>query len=126
MQTPKREYDGEHLLSAPLLKFSIDKEVDRLKTEPTWADGDRNAITLQKNSKLRVVLITMRKGASLKEHKVEGPITIFVLSGKIIFSTGDDKINMSGNELIVLEKTIPHDVEALEDSSFILTIIQPK
>ena len=37
----------------------------------------------------------------------------------------DDKINAGANELIVLEKAIPHDVEALEDAVFILTIIQP-
>ncbi len=68
----------------------------------------------------------MHKGTLLKEHKVEGPITVFVLSGKIIFSAGDDKINAAANELIVLEKTIPHNVEALEDAAFVLTIIQLK
>lgn len=113
-------------LQAPLLKLSIDEESDVLKNEPGWINGDRNAITLQKNSSLRVVLISMRKGTSLKEHKVEGPITLFVSSGKIIFTAGEDKIDAGKNELIILEKTIPHNVEALEDTDFILTIIQPK
>jgi quercetin dioxygenase-like cupin family protein len=126
MSDLKRESIDNRPLRAPLLRFSIDKEIDRMKKESSWIDGDRDAITLQKNSSLRVVLITMHKGAVLHKHKVEGPITVFVLSGKIIFSAGDDKTNASENELIVLEKTIPHDVEALEDAVFILTIIQPK
>lgn len=113
-------------LQAPLLKLSIDKETEILKKEPGWINGDRNAITLQKNSSLRVVLISMRKGTLLKEHKVEGPITLFVSSGKIIFTAGEDKIDAEKNELIILEQTISHDVEALEDTDFILTIIQPK
>lgn len=111
-------------LKAPLLSFSIDKEIDKLKKETAWINGDRNAITLQKNSNLRVVLISLHKGAKLHEHKVEGPITLFVLSGKMNFIAGEEKVVAETNELIVLDKATPHDVEALEDTTFILTIIQ--
>lgn len=72
------------------------------------------------------MLISLRKGATLHEHKVEGPITLFVLSGKMNFIAGEEKIVAETNGLIVLEETIPHDVEALEDTTFILTIIQKK
>ena len=125
MTTHERPTLGERTLKAPLLSFSIENEIEKLQSETAWKDGDRNAVTLQKNSRLRVVLISLRKGATLREHKVEGPITLLMISGKIRFIAGDDKINVGANELIVLEKTIPHDVEALEDAVFILTIIQP-
>lgn len=113
-------------LKAPLLTFSIDKKIDQLKKETAWINGDRNAVTLQKNSNLRVVLISLRKGSSLQEHKVDGPITLFVLSGKMSFIAGKKTVKAKTNGLIVLEKTIPHDVKALEDTTFILTIIQKK
>lgn len=73
---------GERILKAPLLSFSIEEEIEKLQKETAWKDGDRNAVTLQKNSDLRVVLIPLRKGATLNEHKVECPITLFVVSGK--------------------------------------------
>lgn len=111
-------------LKAPLLTFSINKETAKLKKETAWINGDRNAVTLQKNSNLRVVLISLRKGAALQEHKVDGPITLFVLSGKMSFIAGKKTVKVKTNELIVLEKAIPHDVKALEDTTFILTIIQ--
>lgn len=114
------------VLKAPLLTFSLGEKITQLKKETAWINGDRNAVTLQKNPKLRVVLISLRKGATLHEHKVEGPITLFVLSGKINFIAGEEKVNVESNGLIVLEKAIPHDVKALEDATFILTIIQPK
>jgi len=126
MSESKRENLKDRMLKAPLLNFSIDKEIEKLKKESAWINGDRNAVTLQKDSNLRVVLITLRKGVTLHEHKVEGPITLFVLSGKINFIAGEEKINAKSNGFIVLDKAIPHDVEALEDSSFILTIIQSK
>jgi len=113
-------------LKTPMLNFSIDKEIAQLKKETAWINGDRNAVTLQKNSNLRVVLISLRKGATLHEHKVEGPITLFVLSGRMNFIAGEEKIIVGNNEFIVLEKATPHDVEALEDTTFILTIIQTK
>lgn len=125
MTTHERPTLGERTLRAPMLSFSIEKEIEKLQNENAWKEGDRNAVTLQKNSRLRVVLISLRKNATLKEHQVEGPITLYMISGKISFITDDGKIIAGANELIVLEKTIPHDVEALEDSVFILTVIQP-
>lgn len=125
MTKSNRESLGERTLRAPLLSFSINNEIEKLLKEPGWLTGDRNAVTLQKNPKLRVVLISLRKGAVLHEHKVEGPITIMVLSGNINFIVGEEKVNTKANGMIVLERAIPHDVEALEDSTFILTIIQP-
>ena len=116
----------EKSLKAPLLSFSIEQEIENLQKEPEWKEGNRNAVTLQKDSNLRIVLISLRKGITLHEHKVEGPITLFVLSGKINFTAGEEKVHAESNRFIVLDKAIPHDVEALEDTSFILTSIQPK
>lgn len=126
MSEQERPKLSKRKLKDMLLSFSINNETDKLKTEGAWINGDRNAVTLQKNSNLRVVLISLHKGAALHEHKVEGPITLFVLSGKMTFIAGEERIVAETNELIVLEKTIPHNVEALEDTTFILTIIQLK
>jgi len=126
MAKSKRESLKDRALKAPLMNFSIDKEIEKLKKEPAWLNGDRNAVTLQKDSNLRVVLIMLHKGVTLHEHKVEGPITLFLLSGKINFIAGKEKVSAESNGFIVLDKAIPHDVEALEDSTFILTIVQPK
>ena len=114
------------VLEAPILAFSIDKKIAQLKKETEWINGDRNAVTLQKNSNLCVVLISLHKGAKLLEHKVDGPITLFVISGKIKFVCENKEVDVESNGLIVLEKTTSHDVEALEDTTFILTIIQTK
>jgi len=124
MSEQERPKLSERKLKDTILSFSINNETDKLKSETTWINGDRNAVTLQKNSNLRVVLISLRKGAALNEHKVEGPITLFVLSGKMKFIAGEEKVIVGSNEFIVLEKATPHDVEALEDTTFILIIIQ--
>lgn len=126
MSESKRESLKKRVLTAPFMDFSINEEVEKLRNEPAWLKGDRNAVTLQKDSNLRVVLTSLRKGTTLHEHKVVGPITLFVLSGKLNFIVGLEKVSVGANEFIVLEKAIPHNVEALEDVAFILTLIRPQ
>jgi hypothetical protein len=67
--------------AGPLLHMRIGEQVEHLKQEPTWRTGDRNAITLTKGSTVRVVLIVLKKGATLHDHWVGGPITIQAISG---------------------------------------------
>lgn len=126
MSEQERPKLSERKIKDTLLSFSIDSETDKLKSENAWLNGSRNAVTLQKDKNLRVVLISLHKGVTLHEHKVEGPITLFVVSCKINFFAGKDKVSADSNGFIVLDKAIPHDVEALEDTTFILTIIQNK
>lgn len=126
MSESTRESLKRRVLTAPFMDFSINEEVEKLRKEPAWLKGDRNAVTLQKDSNLRVVLTSLRKGTTLHEHTVVGPITLFVLSGKLNFIVGLEKVCVEANEFIVLEKAIPHNVEALEDVAFILTLIQPQ
>lgn len=54
------------------------------------------------------------------------PDNIICSIWKINFIVGEDKVYAESNGLIVFEKAIPHDVETLEDTTFILTIIQAK
>jgi quercetin dioxygenase-like cupin family protein len=116
----------ERSLDAALLSFTIDEQVKQLKQEKSWQSGDRNAVTLVKNPSVRVTLMALRKGASLREHHVEGPITIYIVEGSIDFIVGQEKCTLKRGSFLTLERTIPHDVEALEDSVILLTIIQPK
>ena len=114
----------KRVLNAQLLSFEIGELINRLKKQRQWRSGDRTAITLVKTQKLRVVLMALRKGAAMREHHVEGPITIYLIDGSIRFILGAVKCKMRSNGFLALERTIPHDLEALEDSVLLLTIVQ--
>lgn len=123
---PERKSVHERTLDAPLLNFSIREKIEELKNESEWKQGDRNAITLQKNDDLRVVLMSVRKGTVLQEHRADGPITVFVVSGKMDFITEGKRVSMETNDIVVLEKPMVHRVEAHEETHFLLTVILPK
>lgn len=121
----RRAPRAKRTLAAPLLSFSLAEEVDRLKQELEWEARSRNSITLIKTPDLSVVLVALRKGGTICGHEVEGPITVLALSGAINFKAGKQSKTLKANELASVGKAIPHNVEALEDSSFLLTIANP-
>lgn len=108
----------------PLVHFRINEQLERLKQEPTWRGGDRNAITLTKEPTLRVVLIAMKKGATLREHQTSGPITIQAVSGSLRLSAGGQVLELGPREVAIIESAIDHEVQALEESALLVTLVR--
>jgi hypothetical protein len=81
--------------AGPVVHNRLLEEVERLKGEPAWRDGDRNAITLTKSTGLRLVLTVLRQGAVLREHRAPSAATLHVISGRIVLHAGDRSLGAS-------------------------------
>jgi quercetin dioxygenase-like cupin family protein len=125
MADKERKAVADRGLAAPLHTFSVQDALGQLRKESAWESGDRNAVTLVKTEKVRVVLIGMKQSTSLHEHQVEGPMTLYVIEGSIKFTVGTHYCTLKRSGFVSLDKAIPHNVEALEESAFLLTILQP-
>jgi quercetin dioxygenase-like cupin family protein len=115
----------ERSLDAPVLRFKLDEELDRLKGESDWVGGKRT-ITLAKLGGLRVVLIALRPGATLDEHVAAGAVTIQVLDGNVDVSVGGEARRLGAGELLAMEPALPHAVRAEGAAAFLLTLAQPE
>lgn len=71
---------------------------------------------------LRIGLIAMKSGSQWQEHKTESRIVIQVIEGHIRFSLKGRACELRKGELLMLEPGIPHSVEALEETAFLLTL----
>ena len=111
-------------MAEPLMEFDLPAEIDRLRTETTWSTG-QNAKTLVKYDDLRVVLTALRAKARIPEHKTEGRISVHVISGHLRLRAGGRTFSLRPGSLLTLDHGVPHDVEALEESAFVLTIAWP-
>ncbi len=120
--TPLRP-DGERLLNAPLVEIDLNQFITQLKQETTWADSDRNSITVFKSDVMSIVLIGMRADAALKTHKAKGHITVQVLEGAIKFTAEDQTVSIEKGQMISLKENIPHSVLAMKESFFLLTMM---
>ena len=61
----------------------------------------------------------------MKEHHVDGTSSVQVLSGQIRYSTQGKVYELRTGNLLTLGASIEHGVEAIEESSFLLTISWP-
>lgn len=111
-------------MASPFLEFDLAAEVDRLRLESTWQTG-RNARTLIKYNDLRVVLTALRSGIRVPEHKTDGRISVHLLSGHVRLNAVGRAFDLRPGSLVALDQGEPHDLEALEDSTFLLTIAWP-
>ena len=114
--------DGNRLLDASLFRMDLNQFADQIKNEAGWKTGDKNSITVYKSENLRIVLIGLHKEAELKKHTAIGTISVQVLEGKIRFSTEEESVELTKGEMIALHKQIPHQVQAIEESIFLLTV----
>ena len=112
-------------VSGPATLVDLAAEVDALRRESGWQQGDRNAKTFLKESDVRAVLTALKAGATVKEHSVPGPAIVQALSGRISLRLPDQTVELSVGQLVALEGNLPHDVEAIEESAFLVTIAWP-
>ena len=111
-------------MAAPYLEFDIARELEQLHGEPEWKSG-QNAKTLVKNEGLRIVLIALKAQSRIPEHQTEGRISIHAVAGHLKVRAEGRTFDLPAGTLLALNQRLPHDVEALEDSAFLLTIAWP-
>ena len=115
-------------LGAEVIRRNIKDELEKLKQAASWQrESGRSSETLVKYNEFRIVLVRMKPGSYMSHHRAEGPISIQVIQGKIRVHLPEDRLNeLEPGELLTLDRCLEHDVEALEESAFLLTIAWPE
>ena len=107
-----------------IMEFDLPAEIHRLQAETKWSTG-KNARTLIKYDDFRVVLTALQAKVRIPEHKADGRISVHVLSGHIQLQASGRTFSLRPGGLLAIDQGVPHAVEALEESAFLLTIAWP-
>jgi quercetin dioxygenase-like cupin family protein len=115
-------------LANEVIRRNIGIELQKLKKAPSWQrESGRSSETLVKYGEFRIVLVRMKPGSYMSHHRAEGPISIQAIQGKIRVHLPEDRIEeLEVGDLLTLDRCLEHDVEALEESAFLLTIAWPE
>lgn len=108
-------------LAAPYLEFDIGREIEQLHHEPAWTSG-QNAKTLFKYDDFRVVLMVLRAHTRVPSHQTEGRISLQTIHGHLQVRAAGRTFDLPVGSLLALDRGLPHDVEAVEESVLLLTI----
>ena len=111
-------------MAAPYLEFDLGREIDQLLQE-AGAASDHNAKTLIKYGDFRVVLTVLRARGRIPSHHTRGRISIHVVRGHMHLRAEGRTFDLRAGSLVALDRGVAHDVDALEDSAFLITVVLP-
>lgn len=112
----------QRAITGVALSFSLDDELRVLRQE-LEAVGERVGRTILKNGPLRVTLVGLKPGGTLRSHRADGPITIHVVEGAIDFEVGGEVWPLPTGTLFSLEAGHAHSVTSTAGGIFLLTVV---
>lgn len=123
MQTTRMSPEArEHMLAPRSAEIDLNEEGKRLRLEAQYMEHGHGATTLIRYPDLRVVQLALKGGTLIREHQAEGRMLLQCLSGRVRIDMPDGRAELSAGEMLALERCVPHDLEALEDSDVLITI----
>ena len=105
-------------MSSTLLTV-VDDLIEATPIEP----GKLGHHTVLKTPEARVIVLTFEAGYVMKEHSAPKPLLIQALSGRLTLTVGSRIIDLMPGMLVHLEPLLRHEVEAVEDSRLMLTLV---
>jgi quercetin dioxygenase-like cupin family protein len=111
--------------AGPSLTFDLTEQIRELRQEPYWQSG-RNSKMLVKHDDFRIVLTALKASTTIHEHHSAGRISVQAIEGHLRMHAGGREFDLPAGRVLVLDRAVPHDVVAIEDSAFLLTIAWPE
>lgn len=114
-------------LGSSLLQVLIPSELQSMWKEQAWQmPSGRTARTLVKYPDLRIVLVSMKAGTRFKQHKTSARFAILTLAGHLRLRLHNATVEVPRGELLALDRDVPHEVEAIRQSTFLLILARPE
>ena len=79
--------------------------------------------TLFKTASVEVIRLVLAQGKTIAEHRARGEIIVQGLTGRVRFEALGRTLDLAPGQLFFLPAGEPHAVTAVEDCSFLLTIL---
>ncbi len=73
----------------------------------------------------KLLVVAMKKGSTWAQHSTAGRISVQTLTGEIKLRAMGQDFNLSSGNLMALDSNIVHDLAAMDDSTFLLTVSKP-
>lgn len=117
---------GARFIDGDILKIDLPSYIDQLKSEESWKNRDRNAVTVFKSENVTITLVLLAPDAIVVPGNFEGTgiMTLQVLNGKIFFINGVNEIELTTGQLVTVHEHIPFKAVAVDETVCLLTMIK--
>jgi quercetin dioxygenase-like cupin family protein len=117
---------GSRPLIEDLMVFSLPAEIDSLRTEDQYRNGDRNSATLAKEVDFRVLLSVLRPGATLDEQDGDARASLQILDGTATLTVDEQESDLDAGDIGVIDAGRPWLLRATTDCALLLTLAWPR
>jgi quercetin dioxygenase-like cupin family protein len=118
---------GARSLIEDLMVFSLAAEVEALRNEEQYLNGDRNSATLAKEIDFRVLLSVLRSGATLDEQDGDARTSFQLIEGTAGITVGDgEEAQVSAGDVAVIDAGRPWLLRATSDCAVLMTLAWPR
>jgi quercetin dioxygenase-like cupin family protein len=121
-ESPGRPEHRDRKLAPESAHLDLIREADTLRAQEAWSEHGQSAKTLFKYEDLRCVLMALRRGVRIREHQAEGRLSLQCLRGRLVVHMDGRAVSLEPGQLIALERCVPHDVEAVDESDVLITL----
>ena len=113
-------------LAGAALHFHLKEELEKLRKQDSWQrNTGRSSKTLAKYPDFHIILVLMKPGSKVNEHHVDGRVSLQLLEGRARIVLPDQIAEIRAGDLLALEYGLLHQLEALEESAFLISISWP-
>jgi quercetin dioxygenase-like cupin family protein len=123
--TSGTESRGARPLMEGLMVFGLFDEIEALRGEGPYTEGDRNSVTLAKEVDFRVLLSVLRAGATLDEQDGDARTSIQLLDGNASLRVGGEDSELGAGDLAVIDAR-PWLLSASSDCALVMTLAWPR
>lgn len=111
----------------PLMRFSLKDEMERLRAEDPWVDGDRNSRTLAKDVDFRVLLTVLREDVTVGENDGDARASIHLLEGRATLRRAGTEVELAAGDVAVVDAGEGWQLTAAgTQCAFLLTLAWPR
>lgn len=102
--------------------FDLGAIAEELRSEEAYLREGHTARTLVRTPDLRIVVIALKAGETISEHRASVTVSVQTLSGHVQLQLPDRTVDVPEGRLLAMGAGLSHDVYAEKDSTFVLTL----
>jgi len=102
--------------------FDLVRTARELCAESAYVRDGHTARTLIRSPDLRIVFVAIRAKQTISEHHANATVAVQTVTGHIHLRIPEQNVALPAGHLFVLRPGLPHEVQADDDSTFLVTL----
>ncbi len=109
------------VLAGSSIEVDLFRELEELRNSPQWSSGIARKLLIRYPN-FQITLRRMKPNTRIPDHHNPGRICVQTIFGHIRMHAENKVFDLPQGKILVLDRAVIHDVEALQESAFLLTV----